>query len=66
MADITTIDKEVKAILEMPGVNKENIRSRLVPPLQTGIDIDIIQLIVILNKRGEKELIRHRDIDTGA
>jgi HSP20 family protein len=25
LADITTTDKEVKAILEMPGVNKENI-----------------------------------------
>ena len=26
MADITTTDKEVKVILEMPGVNKENIK----------------------------------------
>ena len=26
LADITTTDKEVKAILEMPGVNKENIK----------------------------------------
>ena len=26
MADITTTDKEVKAIVEMPGVNKENIK----------------------------------------
>lgn len=26
LADITTTDKEVKAIVEMPGVNKENIK----------------------------------------
>jgi HSP20 family protein len=26
LADITTTDKEVKVILEMPGVNKENIK----------------------------------------
>ncbi len=26
LADITTSDKEVKVILEMPGVNKENLR----------------------------------------
>ena len=26
MADVTTTDREVKVIVEMPGVNKENIR----------------------------------------
>ena len=26
LADVTTTDKEVKVILEMPGVNKENIK----------------------------------------
>jgi HSP20 family molecular chaperone IbpA len=26
LADVTTTDREVKVIVEMPGVNKENIR----------------------------------------
>ena len=42
MADVTTTDKEVKVVVEMPGVGKENIRinayDNLVEVTTTGTD----------------------------
>lgn len=40
-------------------IHQKQVRSRLIPPLQPGVQIHIVYLLVILNIRGEKEGVGH-------
>jgi hypothetical protein len=48
------------------GVDHEEVGSRFIPPLKPGIEIYIVEQLVILNIRREKQLIRKRQINPRA
>lgn len=47
------------------GINDENIRHRTVPPLESAVDVQIVELFVVLHKSGKEKCVGQRNIQFG-
>jgi len=47
-------------------VHQKQVRGWLEPPLKSGIEVDVFDLLVVLDKGGEKDGIGHRHIHSRA